>query len=178
MGDEEEPPAFVLHEPRDHPQKEQDADSGGASTPPDSPVSSRTRKKSAPAALRAPLREAVGPDGGTMLIKFIVKQHNPDWNDTQLLLEYMTETEKQLILKTARDLAEDYRKITGGDDKEYLPLQDPKWDANRSVHMERLQAYQGWILKGMEKAIPKTINWSTLYAIKQGPSESPSKFLD
>lgn len=26
--------------------------------------------------------------------------------------------------------------------------------------------------------MPKTINWSALYAFKQGPSESPSEFLD
>ncbi|GAB0184621.1 hypothetical protein GRJ2_000927400 [Grus japonensis] len=118
------------------------------------------------------------PVNVTKHFQFIIKQHNPDWNDIQLLLEYMTETEKQLILKTAGNLAEDHYKITGGDVKEYLPLQDPKWDANRSTHMERLKAYQGWILKGVERAIPKTINWSALYAIKQGPSESPSEFLD
>ncbi|KFQ86360.1 hypothetical protein N337_13521, partial [Phoenicopterus ruber ruber] len=118
------------------------------------------------------------PVNVTKHFQFIVKQHNPDWNDIQLLLEYMTEMEKQLILKTAGDLAEDHYKTTGGDVKEYLPLQDPKWDANRSADMEKLQAYQGWISKGMERAIPKTINWSALYAIRQGPSESPSEFLD
>ncbi|KFQ01025.1 hypothetical protein N329_04375, partial [Haliaeetus albicilla] len=59
-----------------------------------------------------------------------------------------------------------------------FPLQDPKWDVNRSAHMERLQGYQDWITKGMVRAIPKTINWSALYAVKQSPSESPSKFLD
>lgn len=65
-----------------------------------------------------------------------------------------------------------------GDVKDYLSLRDPKWDANRSAHMERLQAYQGCISKGMERTIPKTINWLALYAIKQGPSEPPSEFLD
>ncbi|KFQ35698.1 hypothetical protein N332_09302, partial [Mesitornis unicolor] len=111
--------------------------------------------------------------------QFIVKQYNPDWNYIQLLLECVTETEKQLILKTAGELAEEYYKTTGKDVKEYLPLQDPKWDANRSAHKEQLQAYQGWISKGMERAIPKTINTSAwLYTIKQGPSESPSEFLD
>ncbi|KFZ56481.1 hypothetical protein N338_00033, partial [Podiceps cristatus] len=105
--------------------------------------------------------------------QFIVKQHNPDWRDIQLLLEHMTETEKQLILKVAGDQAEDHYKITGGDVKEHFPLRDPKWDANRSAHLEKLQEYQEWVLKGMERAIPKTINWSALYAVKQGPSESP-----
>jgi len=158
--------------------------------------------------LQAPLQEAVGLDGGTMLIKipfsttdldawkkvarehrvdpvgvakhfqFIMKQHNPDWNDIQLPLEYVTDTEKQLILKTAGDLAEDHYKTAEGDVKDYFPLQDPKWDANRSAHTERLQAYQEWIFKGMERAIPRTIKRSALYAVKQGPSKSPSQFLD
>lgn len=110
--------------------------------------------------------------------QFIVKQHNPEWKDIQLLLEYMTETEKQLILKNAGELAEDHYKITGGDIKEYFPLQDPKWNPNRTAEMERLQAYQEWVSKGMQKAIPKAINWSALYRVKQGPSESPSEFLD
>ncbi|KFP34840.1 hypothetical protein N324_09515, partial [Chlamydotis macqueenii] len=118
------------------------------------------------------------PVSVTKHFQFIVKQHNPDWQDIQLLLEYMTETEKQLILKTAGNLAEDHHKITGGEVKEYFPLQDPKWDVNRSVHMERLQEYQEWISKGFQRAIPKTINWSALYAVKQSLSESPSKFLD
>ncbi|KFZ56667.1 hypothetical protein N338_11263, partial [Podiceps cristatus] len=118
------------------------------------------------------------PVSVTKHFQFIVKQHNPDWKDIQLLLELMTETEKQLILKTARDLAEDYYKTTGGDVKEYFPLRDPKWDVNRTAHMERLQAYQEWVSKGMEKSIPKTINWSSFYAVKQGSSESPSEFLD
>ncbi|XP_052631527.1 uncharacterized protein LOC128136285 [Harpia harpyja] len=57
-----------LFKPRPRPQ-EQDADSDRTPTPPDSPVSSRTRKKTTSTALQAPLREAVRPDGGTMLIK-------------------------------------------------------------------------------------------------------------
>ncbi|KFZ63305.1 hypothetical protein N338_12150, partial [Podiceps cristatus] len=110
--------------------------------------------------------------------QFIVKQHNPDWKDIQLLLGFMTETENQLILKMVGDMAQDYYKTTGGDVKEYFPLRDPKWDVNRTAHIGRLQAYQEWISKGMERAIPKTIIWSALYAVKQGPSESPSEFLD
>lgn len=63
--------------------------------------------------------------GVTKHFQFVIKRYNPDWNDIQLLLEYMMETEKQLILKTAADLAEEHYKVAGGDVKEYLPLQDP-----------------------------------------------------
>lgn len=104
-----------LFKPPPRPQ-EQGVDSDGTSAPLDSPVSSRARKKSAPVVLQTPLREAIEPNGGMMLIKvpffitdlgewqrvvkdyrsdpisvtkhfqFIVKQHNPDWKDIQLLL--------------------------------------------------------------------------------------------
>ncbi|KFP74730.1 hypothetical protein N311_01587, partial [Apaloderma vittatum] len=60
----------------------------------------------------------------------------------------------------------------------YFPLQEPDWDPNIHAHLERLKAYQEWIAKGMERAIPETINWSALYEIKQKPSESPTEFLD
>lgn len=176
-----------------------DTDSEGTITTPGSPVSSRTRQKQQEHILQAPLREAIGPEGTTMLIKvpfstldleawkkvakdycnnpinvtkdlqFIVKQHNPDWSDMPLLLEAMTETERQLILKTARDLAEDYYKMRQEDEKEFFPLQDPKWDQNRSAEMAKLQAYKEWLVKGVERAIPKTVNWAVLYAVKQGP---------
>uniref|UniRef100_A0A8D0KWC1 Core shell protein Gag P30 domain-containing protein n=1 Tax=Strix occidentalis caurina TaxID=311401 RepID=A0A8D0KWC1_STROC len=204
-----EPPPRKQSPPQ--PQKqEQDSDSDPTPTPspPGSPVSSRTQGKPAQTILQAPLREAVGPDGGAMLIKipfsstdlenweravkefwsdpisvtrqfqFILKQHNPDWNDIQLLLDYLTETEKQLVLKAAGDLASDYCRTTGNEVKDFFPLQDPRWNPNSSAQMDRLKGYQDLILKGLERAMPKNINWSALYAIKQGPSESPSEFLD
>ncbi|XP_048178076.1 uncharacterized protein LOC125334894 [Corvus hawaiiensis] len=147
--------------------QEEDADSEGTPTPtpspPGSPVSSRTRKQ-------APLREAVAPDGNTMLIRvpfstadldawynvaknyrsdpagtaeclqLIIKQHNPDWADIQLLLGGLTETERQLVLKTARDLAEDYYKTQQLDIKDYFPRQEPHWSLNRTAELEKLRS--------------------------------------
>lgn len=182
----------------------EDSDLG---TPPGSPVSSRTRSREQ-AVVQAPLREAVGPGREPVLIKvpfslfdlatwknvakgyrsdsvgvtkhfqFLIKQHNPDWGDIQLLLDQVTETEKQLILKTAQDLASDQLKSTGEDIKEHFPLQDPHWNPNKGAHLRLLNSYRDWIIRGMEQAIPKTINWSALYAIRQGPKETPSEFLD
>ncbi|KAM3654276.1 uncharacterized protein VK521_016720 [Ammospiza maritima maritima] len=170
-----------------------------------SPVASRTRRQ---VVLQAPLRQAVGPEGAKLMIKvpfttldleaweriarnyrvdpiltakrlrYVIKQHNPDWADIQLLLDAFTETEKQLILKTAGNLAEDYCKATQLDVKEHFPLQDPEWDPNVSAEVKKLTEYQEWIATGVERAIPKTINWSALYSLKQGPSETPSEFLE
>lgn len=97
---------------------------------------------------------------------FLIKQHNPDRSDIQLLLDYMTETEKQLILKMAQDLAADQLKNVGEDLKEHFPLH---WDLNKGAHMKLLGAYRDWIVRGMEPAIPKIINWSALYAQKRPP---------
>ena len=146
----------------------QDVDSDGTLTAPDSPVTFHTRKKMTLAVVQVPLQQAGGPDSGAVILKvpfsttdlgewkrvatdyrndpisvtkcfqFIIKQHNPDWKDIQLLLECMTETKNQLILKMAGNLAEDHHDNTGAEVKKYFPLQDPKWRPNRSVHMEVL----------------------------------------
>ncbi|KFV49231.1 hypothetical protein N341_13060, partial [Tyto alba] len=116
--------------------------------------------------------------GVTKCFEFLVRQHNPDWTDIQLLLDHLTETEKQLVLKISQDFANDQLKNTDKDIKGCFPLQDPHWDPNRSTHMTMLGAYRDWITKGMERAIPKAINWSALYAVQQSPRETPSEFLD
>lgn len=41
-----------------------------------------------------------------------------------------------------------------------------------------LKQYQDWIKLGLENAIPNAVNWSALYAVKQGPKETPTEFLD
>jgi len=78
----------------------------------------------------------------------------------------------------AQDLAGDQLKNTGEDIKDHFPLQGPHWDPNRGAHIKFSNAYRDWITKRMEQAIPKTINWSALYAVRQGPKETPSQFFD
>ncbi|KFO54782.1 hypothetical protein N302_16471, partial [Corvus brachyrhynchos] len=118
------------------------------------------------------------PIGVAKKLKFMIKQHNPDWADIQLLLDALTESEKQLVLKAAIDMADDDCRTTQEDVKDVFPLQDPEWDPNEPEEMGQLKRYRELIVKGLERAIPKAINWSALYAIKQGPSQTPSEFLD
>ncbi|KFO64419.1 hypothetical protein N302_02700, partial [Corvus brachyrhynchos] len=118
------------------------------------------------------------PIGLAKKFKFMVKQHNPDWADIQLLLDALPESEKQLVIKTAVDIADDDCRTTEEDVKKVLPLQDPERDPNEPDEMAQLKRYRGFITKGLEREIPKAINWSALYAIKQGPSQIPSEFLD
>ncbi|RMC19606.1 hypothetical protein DUI87_03165 [Hirundo rustica rustica] len=167
----------------------------GPKIPSRGPIASRTRKQTREV-VQAPLRQAITSDGETKLIKvpfssidleiweriakgyrsdpigvakemkFLIKQHSPDWADLQLLLDALTETEKQLVLKVAGNLAEDDCRTTQEDVKDVFPLQDPGWDPNDDEELGRLKRYQELIVKGLERAIPKTINWSALYAIK------------
>ncbi|KFZ49403.1 hypothetical protein N321_00052, partial [Antrostomus carolinensis] len=118
------------------------------------------------------------PIGVAKHFQYLVTQHNPDWSDIQLMLDSMTETEKQLILRKAEQLVEDHYKGTGIDLKDHFPLQDPHWDPNRSPHKRLLEQYRDWVAQGIERAIPKTINWSVLFSIRQGPNEAPSEFLE
>nr|XP_032601347.2 uncharacterized protein LOC116807394 [Taeniopygia guttata] len=168
----------------------------------------QTTRKQTKGVIQAPLRQAIASDGEPRIIKvpffsmdleawektakgyrndpigvakrlkFMVKQHLPDWADMQLLLDALTETEKQLVLKVSKDLAEDACVSTQEDIKDVFPLQDPMWDPNEPDELAQLKRYQDFIVKGLERVIPKTINWSALYAVKQGPSQTPSDFLD
>ena len=72
----------------------------------------------------------------------------------------------QLILKKAKELAEDQLKGSGEDIKDHFPLQDPRWDPNRAAQMQLLEQYRDWVAQGIERAINQTINWSTLYRIR------------
>ncbi|KAF4804352.1 hypothetical protein TURU_008617 [Turdus rufiventris] len=55
--------------------------------------------------------------------------------------------------------------------------EDLKWDSNVTEQMEQLKRYQNWVVYAMRNAIPKAINWSRLYKIKQNENESPTDFL-
>jgi len=92
----------------------------------------------------------------------------------------MTETEKPLVLKTAQTHVQ--AQITGGvlqgNVDNYIPLNDPHWDPNDERDYGMLRRYRDWIKLGLENAIPKAVNWSALYAVKQAARETPTEFLD
>ncbi|KFP78215.1 hypothetical protein N311_08365, partial [Apaloderma vittatum] len=126
-----------------------------------------------------PYREDPGKVG--RVTGMIIKTQNPDWDDIQVILDtLMDSTEKEMVLRTARTRAEeDVRAgtVMGAIDQNF-PTGDPQWDPNRDEHMERLKRYQQWILYGVQNAMPKTINWSKLYNIRQEKKESPTAFLE
>ncbi|KGL93427.1 hypothetical protein N301_16388, partial [Charadrius vociferus] len=121
------------------------------------------------------------PDKVARVVKMIMKTQNPDWDDIQVLLDtLMDSTEKEMVLRTARErVREDIRQglVQGTTDLNF-PTEDPMWDYNTPGGMRNLQRYQEWIAVGVQNAMPKAVNWSKLYNVRQQKTESPSAFLE
>ncbi|KFR11595.1 hypothetical protein N306_03216, partial [Opisthocomus hoazin] len=120
------------------------------------------------------------PSGVARKFEWIVKNLDPDWRDVDLMLEAMTETEKGIVLKTARDhvRAQINAGTLRGTEEEHVPSRDPGWDPNDPAQYRLLQQYRTWIRYGLEHGIPKAVNWSALYEVRQGRTETPTEFLD
>ncbi|XP_053908772.1 uncharacterized protein LOC128850007 [Cuculus canorus] len=121
------------------------------------------------------------PSKVARVLKMILKTPNPDWDDILVLLDTLMDcTEKEMVLRTARErLREDSRQgiVTGTVDQNF-PTEDPMWDYNTARGMGNLRRYQEWIVVGVQNAMPKPINWSKVYNVRQEKTESPSAFLE
>ncbi|PKU30302.1 hypothetical protein llap_19395 [Limosa lapponica baueri] len=138
------------------------------------PVTTRTRSKTQRVPqLLVPLREVMGSSGAARVkipfsttdlndwkevargyrddpskvakrFELIVRNQDPDWRDVDLILGEMTETEKQLVLKTARTHVQ--AQITGrvlqGSVDKHVPLTDPNWDPNDGQDYAMLRRYR------------------------------------
>uniref|UniRef100_A0A672THS1 Core shell protein Gag P30 domain-containing protein n=1 Tax=Strigops habroptila TaxID=2489341 RepID=A0A672THS1_STRHB len=172
------------------------------------PIAARIRSKTGPVT-QAPLRQAMGPEGRTRIkvnfsmgdldawklavkdyrddpigvakrFELIVKSQDPDWGDIDVMLDALTETEKQLVLKTActHVSAQITAGALAGRVEDHIPTTTPDWDYDEPADYATLKRYQNWIKFGLENAIPKTVNWSALFVIKQGQAETPMEFLN
>nr|XP_032600643.1 uncharacterized protein LOC116806932 [Taeniopygia guttata] len=115
------------------------------------------------------------------VVKMIMKTQNPDWDDIQVILDtLMDSTEKEMVLKAAKERArEDIRnRLVMGTLDDNFPTEDTGWYPNAPGHMQKLKKYQEWVQMGVQNAVPKTINWSKLYEIRQEKKESPTVFLE
>uniref|UniRef100_A0A8C3VEB6 Core shell protein Gag P30 domain-containing protein n=1 Tax=Catharus ustulatus TaxID=91951 RepID=A0A8C3VEB6_CATUS len=175
---------------------------------PRTPLCERTRrgrweverkKKEEGAHLMVPLREAVGPQGERVIVKvpfspndlLIWKQsagaywEDPERtarvNDLQVLLDtIMDSTEKEMVFKAMTEKAREMirLRLVDGTVNDLVPREDPEWDPNSTGGSRRLKAYQELLTEGMRNVIPKTLNWSKLYSVRQEKNESPSTFLE
>ncbi|RMC21130.1 hypothetical protein DUI87_01988 [Hirundo rustica rustica] len=69
-------------------------------------------------------------------------------------------------------------RVADGTLNELVPREDPEWDPNTARGHQALKEYQELLIEGVRTGIPKTVNWSKLYSVKQEKNESPSAFLE
>uniref|UniRef100_A0A8V5FUS1 Core shell protein Gag P30 domain-containing protein n=1 Tax=Melopsittacus undulatus TaxID=13146 RepID=A0A8V5FUS1_MELUD len=118
------------------------------------------------------------PIGVAKKFEILVKSRDPDWKDIDVILDALTETEKQLVIKTActQVNAQIIAGAMAGRVEDHIPLTAPDWDYNDAGDYASLKRYQNWIKYGLENAIPKAVNWSVLFEIRQGPKEKKHSF--
>uniref|UniRef100_A0A8C3UWT9 Core shell protein Gag P30 domain-containing protein n=1 Tax=Catharus ustulatus TaxID=91951 RepID=A0A8C3UWT9_CATUS len=121
------------------------------------------------------------PERTARVVKMVIKTQNPDWNDLQVLLDtIMDSTEKEIVFKTMTEKAREMirLRLVDGTVNDLVPREDPEWDPNSTSGSRRLKAYQELLTEGIRNGIPKTLNWSKLYSVRQEKNESPSTFLE
>ncbi|RMB89253.1 hypothetical protein DUI87_34370 [Hirundo rustica rustica] len=121
------------------------------------------------------------PDRTARVVKMVIKTQNPDWNDLQVLLDtLMDSTEKEMVLRAMTEKAREMirLRVADGTLNELVPREDPEWDPNTARGHQALKEYQELLIEGVRTGIPKTVNWSKLYSVKQEKNESPSAFLE
>uniref|UniRef100_A0A8C5U2I6 Core shell protein Gag P30 domain-containing protein n=1 Tax=Malurus cyaneus samueli TaxID=2593467 RepID=A0A8C5U2I6_9PASS len=129
--------------------------------------------------LAGPYRE--DPERVSRVFETILKTQNPDWGLIQVLLDTLLDSaEREMVLRTARKEVDRIGTVgmLPGTVEEYFPSQDPHWDPNTREGRVFLGQYQQWILFGFRHAMPKAVNWSKLYEVKQEPYETPSAFVE
>ncbi|KAK4828197.1 hypothetical protein QYF61_024631 [Mycteria americana] len=113
--------------------------------------------------------------------ELIVKTQDPDWEDVDAMLDAVfSESEKQMVVRAARTQVQALV-LAGtlpGTVDNHVPITNPGWDPNQTGTRNLLGRYREWIAYGIRNAVPKSVNWSKLYEIKQDKKESPTDFLN
>ncbi|KFZ50425.1 hypothetical protein N338_10369, partial [Podiceps cristatus] len=130
-------------------------------------------------------KEAAGtyqedPERVVKVIETIIRTQDPDSNDLQVIFDtLLDDTEKNTVWNAARKQVEGAHAngdLQGTLDHNF-PSSNPEWDPNQPGPRGLLTRYQKIILVGVRHAMPKVINWSKLYEVRQELNESPSAFM-
>ncbi|KFV42787.1 hypothetical protein N328_01191, partial [Gavia stellata] len=120
------------------------------------------------------------PDKVAKAFDTTIRTTDPDWRDIDAITSvFFDSAEKEMIFRTAKTQIEGQIDIgqLQGRWEQYLPPADPDWDLNNRAERELIKQYPRLILLGAKNAVPKVVNWSMLYQVKQNKEESPTEFL-
>ncbi|KFZ66404.1 hypothetical protein N338_06397, partial [Podiceps cristatus] len=119
-------------------------------------------------------KEAAGtywedPKRVAKIIERIIRTEDPDWNDLQVMDTLFADTEKKMVLNAARKQVEAMHAngdLQGTVDQNF-PSSNSEWDPNQPGSRGMQTRYQRWILFSMRHTMPKAINWSKIYEVRQ-----------
>uniref|UniRef100_A0A8B9G5X8 Core shell protein Gag P30 domain-containing protein n=1 Tax=Amazona collaria TaxID=241587 RepID=A0A8B9G5X8_9PSIT len=106
-------------------------------------------------------------------VETIIRTQDPDWSDLQVILDtLLDDTEKKMVLSTAKKQVEGAHANGDlqGSVEQNFPSTNPERDPNLPGPKGMLTRYQRWILFGIRHGMPKALNWSKIYEIRQEPN--------
>ncbi|CAI5797312.1 XP_028568777.1uncharacterized protein LOC114588027 [Podarcis lilfordi] len=122
------------------------------------------------------------PDKCHRQISAIFSTHNPTWPDVHVLLNALfNEAEKADILTKAGEAIEspDYQRgrpaALAALSAQCLRI-EPTWDYNTTNGIWCLNLFKRAILDGVKAAGQRTVNWTKVQTVLQGPNEHPSDY--
>ncbi|XP_051634190.1 uncharacterized protein LOC127466879 [Manacus candei] len=122
------------------------------------------------------------PEKMANYVQRAIKSQNPDWNDLEVMMDtLLDQTEKEMVKRAAQKAIEIQKtsgQFPGEDVKDIFPLTDPGWDPNVAAGLGALKRYQDWVIYGFRHGVPKAVNWSKMYEVRQDINESPTDFLN
>lgn len=122
------------------------------------------------------------PDKCHRQVATIFSTHNPTWADVHMLLGALfNEAEKREILAKAGEALgrEGYQPNCPASMTPLTTqtlLNDPDWNYNTTDGQWGLKIFKKAILDGIKAAGQRTVNWTKVQAVLQGPDEHPSDY--
>uniref|UniRef100_A0A663F7C0 Core shell protein Gag P30 domain-containing protein n=1 Tax=Aquila chrysaetos chrysaetos TaxID=223781 RepID=A0A663F7C0_AQUCH len=114
------------------------------------------------------------PDQAAHAFETMIQTQDPDWKDIQVIMDVLFDSaERDMIRRAAKTQVEAQvdSGVLQGTVEQNFPSTDPKWDPNSLAQRRLLDQYKKWVLFGIRNAMPKAINMSKLYEIKQDRKE-------
>ncbi|AGV92852.1 gag protein [Galidia ERV] len=127
-----------------------------------------------------PFSEA--PEEVITLLESVFYTHQPTWDDCQQLLRILFTTEERERIKAeGKKQVRNNRGEPNADEREIaaqFPSNRPDWDPNSREGEEALDRFRQILLRGLRAAARKPTNLSKVTEVRQGPSESPTAYLE
>ncbi|XP_063098857.1 uncharacterized protein LOC134474549 [Cavia porcellus] len=122
------------------------------------------------------------PSKLTGLMDSVMFSHQPTWDDCQQLLGvlFTTEERDRILLEARKAVPGEDGRPTQRPDRidDFFPLKRPNWDPNSPAGRQHLSIYRQTLMAGLRAAARRPTNLAKVREVTQGPTETPSVFLE